>query len=259
MYKTANKYNIKNIITGGNLVTEGILPMSWRYDRKLTDAVNIKSIYKQFGGKKIESFPSTSIQKLVNNSFENTTNLEKGLVCPECKSNEVTISESRSMQNPPSDLILVVKRYQFGKLNSKKIPINIKCDHNITVSSWLDATENLSQEEVTYNLRSIICHNGYSYNEGHYKTICVEEDDGNITYHELNDDKHYVLSEEKFISITESDGYIFHYSQRASGNLFENNYHDQIVMGSLQIALETETSCTYSSWNTTKIIEQFCH
>jgi len=64
LYKTANKYNIKNIITGGNLVTEGILPMSWRYDRKLTDAVNIKSIYKQFGGKKIESFPSTSIQKL---------------------------------------------------------------------------------------------------------------------------------------------------------------------------------------------------
>ena len=64
LYKTANKHNIKYIITGGNLVTEGILPMSWRYDRKLTDAVNIKSIYKQFGNRKAKNFPFTSIQKL---------------------------------------------------------------------------------------------------------------------------------------------------------------------------------------------------
>ena len=64
LYKTANQHNIKYIITGGNLVTEGILPMSWRYDRKLTDAVNIKSIYKQFANKKLKNFPFTSIQKL---------------------------------------------------------------------------------------------------------------------------------------------------------------------------------------------------
>jgi N-acetyl sugar amidotransferase len=63
LYKTADKYNIKYIINGSNLVTEGILPLSWRYDRKLTDAVNIKSIYKRFWGKKIKNFPLTSIQK----------------------------------------------------------------------------------------------------------------------------------------------------------------------------------------------------
>ena len=181
---------------------------------------------------------TTSIQLLVNNSFENTINLEIGLECPGCKSKEVTITESRHMQNPPSDLILVVKRYQFGNKTSEKNPININCEKEITVSSWLDDAEVLSQEQVTYNLRAVVCHNGINYDKGHYRTLFVEDVAGKITYHELNDDKHYILSEKKFICTTESDGYIFHYSQRESGNLFENNYHDQIVLGPLQKDLE---------------------
>jgi N-acetyl sugar amidotransferase len=64
LYATAAKHNIKYIINGSNQATEGILPFSWRYDRKLTDAVNIKSIYKLFGdGNKLKDFPLMGIEK----------------------------------------------------------------------------------------------------------------------------------------------------------------------------------------------------
>ena len=178
---------------------------------------------------------STSIQDLVNHNFENTINLEKGFECSHCKSKKVNITEKRSLQNPPSDIIFVVKRYQFGNIGGTKVPIGIKCDQTISVSSWLEENENLSQENVVYNLRSIICHNGRTYKDGHYKTVFVEEmvDNDNIFYHELNDDKHYSLSPRQFSNLSEIEGYIYHYSQRTSGNLSINNYKDQLVMGNL--------------------------
>jgi len=63
LMEQASKNNIKYIINGSNLATEGILPLSWRYDRKLTDAINIKSIFKQFDGGKLKDFPLLSIQR----------------------------------------------------------------------------------------------------------------------------------------------------------------------------------------------------
>jgi N-acetyl sugar amidotransferase len=59
----ASKNNIKYIINGSNMATEGILPLSWRYDRKLTDATNIKAIFKQFDGGRLKDFPLLSIQR----------------------------------------------------------------------------------------------------------------------------------------------------------------------------------------------------
>ena len=63
LYKVAASNGIKYLINGSNLATEGILPLSWRYDRKLTDAVNIKSIFKQFDGGTLKDFPLMNIQK----------------------------------------------------------------------------------------------------------------------------------------------------------------------------------------------------
>jgi N-acetyl sugar amidotransferase len=63
IYEQAVKQGVKYIVAGGNVATEGILPLSWRYDRKLTDAVNIKSIFKQFDGGKLKDFPLLPIQK----------------------------------------------------------------------------------------------------------------------------------------------------------------------------------------------------
>lgn len=63
LFKTAAAQQIPYILNGANIVTEGILPLSWRYDQKLTDAVNIKAIFRQFDGGHLEDYPLMSIQK----------------------------------------------------------------------------------------------------------------------------------------------------------------------------------------------------
>jgi len=56
LHKVASRNNIKYIIGGGNYATEGILPDLWFYNPK--DLKLLKSIQKQFGYKKIKTFPT---------------------------------------------------------------------------------------------------------------------------------------------------------------------------------------------------------
>lgn len=65
LYQQAAKNNVKYIIGGTNMVTEAILPTTWRYANKTNDAVNIKDINKKFRGKPIMDFPLLSFQKYV--------------------------------------------------------------------------------------------------------------------------------------------------------------------------------------------------
>nr|HPH99336.1 hypothetical protein [Chitinophagaceae bacterium] len=51
----------KYIISGSNLVTEGILPKAWGYDA--SDFYHIKSVHKKFGTQKIKTFPSLTLVK----------------------------------------------------------------------------------------------------------------------------------------------------------------------------------------------------
>jgi asparagine synthetase B (glutamine-hydrolysing) len=55
MFKIAKSNNIKYVLGGHNIATEGILPYHWTYNKK--DYINIKAIHKQFGQKKLKSFP----------------------------------------------------------------------------------------------------------------------------------------------------------------------------------------------------------
>lgn len=60
MYKFANKYNIKHILTGGNFSTECVRnPLEWMYYQ--SDSTQIKDIHKKFGKRKIAKFPLTNI------------------------------------------------------------------------------------------------------------------------------------------------------------------------------------------------------
>ena len=59
LYKIAKKYKIKYLISGSNLVTEGILPSSWGYDA--SDYFHIRSIQRKFGSKKIKTFPHMNL------------------------------------------------------------------------------------------------------------------------------------------------------------------------------------------------------
>lgn len=60
MYKFANRYNIKNIMTGANFSTECIRnPLEWMYFQ--SDSRQIKDIHRKFGSRQLNSFPLTSI------------------------------------------------------------------------------------------------------------------------------------------------------------------------------------------------------
>ncbi len=58
LYRVSVKYNIKYIISGTNARTEGILPRSWAQGH--IDTAYLKDVQKQFGSKRIKSFPMLS-------------------------------------------------------------------------------------------------------------------------------------------------------------------------------------------------------
>ena len=60
LYKFASKYNVKDIITGGNYSTECVRnPKEWMYFQ--SDKVQLEDIHRVFGQSKLNSFPRTNI------------------------------------------------------------------------------------------------------------------------------------------------------------------------------------------------------
>lgn len=55
MFKIAKDADIKYVLGGHNVATEGILPYHWTFNKK--DYINIKAIHKQYGQKELKSFP----------------------------------------------------------------------------------------------------------------------------------------------------------------------------------------------------------
>jgi N-acetyl sugar amidotransferase len=64
LFKLANKFKIKYIISGSNLTSEGItIPVKWGRDYR--DKKHLVAINKTFGSQKIKTFPTLSILKLL--------------------------------------------------------------------------------------------------------------------------------------------------------------------------------------------------
>lgn len=60
VYEYAKKYNIKYMLNGNNLATEGILPKAWGYS--YIDYRSIKGVYKKHGrGMRLKKYPHFSI------------------------------------------------------------------------------------------------------------------------------------------------------------------------------------------------------
>lgn len=55
MFKIAKEADIKYVLGGHNVATEGILPYHWTYDKK--DYINIKAIHRQYGERQLKTFP----------------------------------------------------------------------------------------------------------------------------------------------------------------------------------------------------------
>ncbi|MEW6618222.1 MAG: N-acetyl sugar amidotransferase [bacterium] len=58
LYKYATQYNIKYVLTGGNLASESILPASWGYNAM--DLKHLKAVHKCFGKVKLKTFPTVN-------------------------------------------------------------------------------------------------------------------------------------------------------------------------------------------------------
>lgn len=63
LFNTASKFGIKYIIGGGNIATEGILPISWTYYNQ--DLRHIKAIHAKFGSIPIKTTPTLSLKKYI--------------------------------------------------------------------------------------------------------------------------------------------------------------------------------------------------
>lgn len=60
MYKFAQEYKVRYILTGANLSTECVRnPLEWMYYQ--SDATQLRDIHKKFGERQLETFPVTSI------------------------------------------------------------------------------------------------------------------------------------------------------------------------------------------------------
>lgn len=58
LYHFATKNNIRYILSGGNLATEGISPSSWH--GSAMDAINLNAIHKKYGGLNLKSYKTIS-------------------------------------------------------------------------------------------------------------------------------------------------------------------------------------------------------
>jgi N-acetyl sugar amidotransferase len=62
MYKFAEQYRVKYILTGANISTECVKnPLEWMYYQ--SDSVHLRDIHRRFGTRPLEKFPITSILK----------------------------------------------------------------------------------------------------------------------------------------------------------------------------------------------------
>lgn len=73
LHHYAGKYDVKYIISGGNISTEGILPPSWHYNAK--DMKYFNYILKSFGQKKIKNFPTFGYEKEIYYKLIKKTNM----------------------------------------------------------------------------------------------------------------------------------------------------------------------------------------
>lgn len=68
MFKIAKKHNIKFVLSGHNIVTEGTyLPKSWVHSK--LDYLNLKDIHKQYGSIKLKTYPYLSFIKRLYNFY----------------------------------------------------------------------------------------------------------------------------------------------------------------------------------------------
>ncbi|MGH7618429.1 MAG: N-acetyl sugar amidotransferase [Gemmatimonadaceae bacterium] len=61
MYRTAAEFGLTYVISGGNLATEGIMPLSWTYYNQ--DLRHLRAIHRRFGSRRLRNYPTMSLAR----------------------------------------------------------------------------------------------------------------------------------------------------------------------------------------------------
>jgi N-acetyl sugar amidotransferase len=61
LFRISAKFGIKYMLNGGNVITEAIMPVSWRHTK--ADKRNLLDIHRRFGSIRLKSFPTASLIK----------------------------------------------------------------------------------------------------------------------------------------------------------------------------------------------------
>lgn len=67
LFRIAAKYRLRYLITGGNVTTEGIMPLSWGYYSQ--DLHHLKAIHRRFGSVPLRTFPRLGLARFLYHVF----------------------------------------------------------------------------------------------------------------------------------------------------------------------------------------------
>jgi N-acetyl sugar amidotransferase len=87
LFKTANKYGIKYMLSGNNVQTEHTLPKTWNYNK--FDIVNLRNIHNTFGERKLKHFPELGLWQSAYYSLVRNIQSVQMLNCVEYNKKEV--------------------------------------------------------------------------------------------------------------------------------------------------------------------------
>jgi N-acetyl sugar amidotransferase len=152
LLKIANQHNIRFVLNGSNLATEGILPISWM--GRSIDYRLLKSIHNKFGTKKLVTFPSLSLRK-----FAYLLLIKKVKFIPIL--NYVDFNKEEAIQ-------FLEKRFDWKRYGGKHyesiftrffqgyiLPVKYQIDKRIAHLSTLIMSGQISREEALNELKNM--------------------------------------------------------------------------------------------------------
>jgi len=166
-YKVAKKYNIKNMIHGGNIETEGCLPSSWVHYKG--DLMNIKAIHKRFGKKPITTFTTLHpLESLYLNKVKGIKNIDILNYSPYNKKNikNRIIDELNWRDYGGKHYESIFTRFYQSYI----LPVKFNVDKRKSHLSTLICSGQISRQEALIEIKKPIC-----------------------DPHQLEDDKKYII------------------------------------------------------------------
>lgn len=156
LFSIAKQYKIKNILSGNNVRTEGILPEDWCYPNK-NDYYNLRNIHKTFGTKKLMNFPKLGLkdrERYKQEGYKLVTVLDKVDFNAEAAVDRL-IKDTGFTPFPGKHHESIFTRFYQGYILPKKFGIDKRRAHlaSLVVSGQMERIKALEEmKKPTYDL-----------------------------------------------------------------------------------------------------------